>query len=183
MQPTSQTTFFKRRNFSKYENRNKNQGSTLLEVLVAMLLLTFVMLYLANVVLHATSASHNNTRQIQAQYLLNDLISLLSSNDDAINNYAHQLTSAASLSSSVAAAGSLVDCNISHCEPDIVAKYQLANWQQQLHQLPNGASKLNVTSNKATASLYWSELGQIEKYAECPSKTNNYYCLSLDYEY
>lgn len=149
-------------------NRARRHGFTLIEVLVALLVLSIGLLGLA--ALQTTSLKFNTDSYLrtQATLLAYDIIDRMRSNTTGLyaGNY-DAATSAAATAKITAynackAAGCQCDASTANCSTSSLATYDLGKWYDKIGaSLPEGSTNLatisRTTANKVTITLQWKE--------------------------
>ncbi|MEM7401625.1 MAG: type IV pilus modification protein PilV [Pseudomonadota bacterium] len=119
-----------------------NNGFTLMEVLVALAVLSIGLLGMAGMQLFSMKSSHNAYLQSQASYFAYDLIDKMRANPIGFDggNYDSTFTSIPASPS---------DCQGTTCTPTELASYDLAQWKCSLGSYENDSAcdpPLNMTS-------------------------------------
>jgi type IV pilus assembly protein PilV len=135
--------------------RRKNRGFTLLEILVALLVLSIGLLGLAGLQTFSLRNNHSAFLRSQAVVLAYDALDRLRSNRDQAmlgtgSAYNTSYSEAASSYSSTGCA--------SNCTSSAVATYDLAAWKADVERLPAGQAQISIdANNKATVQVQWSD--------------------------
>ena len=135
--------------------RRTNRGFTLLEILVALLVLSIGLLGLAGLQTFSLRNNHSAFLRSQAVVLAYDALDRMRSNRDQ----AMLGTGSAYNSTYSQAAGSYsaTDCS-SNCTSSALATYDLAAWKAEVERLPAGAARISIDSNnKARVEVQWSD--------------------------
>ncbi len=130
--------------------RAQQQGFTLLEVLISMVILSIGLLGVAG--MQANSLRNNNNAFIktQASNLASDLADRIRANKSAKDNYTFNTDDDDTVDPGCISAG---------CEPGQMAAYDIATWSEQLTSLlPGGLGIVSVADNTATIKILWSDL-------------------------
>jgi type IV pilus assembly protein PilV len=132
-------------------------GLSLIEVLIALLIVTVGLLGMAG--LQAMSLKNNSSayHRTQANALAYDILDAMRSNRDTAINGGYTLTFS----------GKDEQCDPSNS--DTLAKNDLTNWCSSLWQLlPSGVGAVNCASEVCTATVRWNDLrdtgGDVTKY-------------------
>ncbi len=151
---------------------HRTNGFTLIEVMVAVLVLSIGLLGIAS--LQATSLRNNNdaSMQTRASYMASDMADRMRANAASVNAYP-----AATL-----ATPAVGDCTTASCTPTQMVDNDVAEWNQQLAQtLPAGQG--TVTSPGAglfTITVLWDEARSGVTGTGCdPDVQNDLRCLSI----
>lgn len=134
------------------------RGSSLIEVLVAMLLLSFSVLAMTSLQAHALQHSHSTDSRARATLLGHDLADRMRSNVPADGDWrAYELTALATTSDH--SEGLPSDCTGSTpCTFTEMAAADLSGWQQQLTQsLPNGRGYVRPVGKQADIWVLWED--------------------------
>lgn len=148
---------------------NKDKGFTLMEVLVALAVLSIGLLGMAGMQLYSMKSSHNAYLQSQASYFAYDLIDKMQANPAGFSNgdYDTTLTNIP---------GSFINCQSSSatCAPNELAEFELTQWKCSLGSfssgapcttaplnmisvLPNGDGEVIRNGNDVTVTVQWQE--------------------------
>jgi type IV pilus assembly protein PilV len=123
------------------------KGFTLVELMVAILVLAIGLLGLAALQVVGLSSNHNAYLRTQATFLAQDMADRMRNNR-------------ASLAAYVGAAAGATDCSSSTCTSAQMVGYDIAQWNAALAtQLPGGVGTVTVTVNGAVYRIrvIWSE--------------------------
>lgn len=149
---------------------NRNNGFTLMEVLVALAVLSIGLLGMAGMQLFSMKSSHNAYLQSQATFFAYDLIDKMRANPVGFNNGNYDTTISA-------IPGSFTNCqtNTATCTPDQLATFELVQWKCGLGAyvnntaciaplnlnsvLPNGDGVINRVGEDVTVTVQWQEGG------------------------
>ncbi|MFK7814876.1 MAG: type IV pilus modification protein PilV [Gammaproteobacteria bacterium] len=145
---------------------NKHTGFTLMEVLVALAVLSIGLLGMAGMQLFSLKSSHDAYKRTQATLFAYDLIEKMRANrDEALSGgYDSALN---------AIPATVPNCQISNCSTTQVANYELAEWKCGLGSytgnvscaaplnatpiLPNGDGSVDRNGNVFTITITWDE--------------------------
>jgi len=112
----------------------KAAGFTLLEVMVALLILSVGLLGLAGLQIAGLRSNQNSYYRLQATLLAQDLTERMRANMVGARLGAYDAASAD---------GSNVDCTSTVCTPERMAGYDLAQWREDVaRQLPAGTGEI-----------------------------------------
>ena len=115
--------------------KNEQQGFTLLEVLVAIVVFSFGLLGLAGMMTISVRNNHNGYLRTQANFFAENMADRMRANPAAVWNgtYAGQ-----------AAAGGTVCTLANPCDFDTLAAYDMEQWARSIaNTLPNGVGTIN----------------------------------------
>ncbi|MBT8087038.1 MAG: type IV pilus modification protein PilV [Gammaproteobacteria bacterium] len=129
--------------------RRRQQGFTLIEVLVALLILSFGLLGIANLQLGGVSKSRNSFERSQAILLANEIVERIRANAPGAAGGGYDLASGDTAPTpSSNCLGTSADCS-----PAELAAADLANWQQRVEDLLVGTDTvIQVTVNGGVAT-------------------------------
>ncbi|MEW9573124.1 type IV pilus modification protein PilV [Rhodanobacter sp. Si-c] len=123
------------------KTKHPNHGFSLIEVMVAVLIVTLGLLGIAGTLLTATrSASSSYLRQNAVQYAY-DIVDRMRANAASVN-------AGGPYTASMAAPGTAPspDCTTSSCTSAEMAAWDVWEWQSLLRNLPNGQGSITLTS-------------------------------------
>ena len=122
------------------------KGFTLIEVLVAMLILSISLLGMAGLQIMSLQSSGSSLSRSQATMLAYDLAERMRRNSDQsgfyVNNLDQTITSP--------------DCLSTGCSPEELAREDIIQWQTSLQDI-NGAATIASVDNEITLEISWSE--------------------------
>lgn len=124
--------------------RNKQTGIGLLEVLVALVLLSIAILGYTAMQLKATNISLESDHNMHAVALARDLHERMRVNREGLNEFANGYTG-------LAAGGTLQSCRTTACTPANLAKFDFAAVQTNAEQLGMSLAVRACPSSAATA--------------------------------
>ena len=135
--------------------RRNHRGFTLLEILVALLVLSIGLLGLAGLQTFSLRNNHSAFLRSQAVVLAYDALDRMRSNRDQ----AMLGTGSAYNTSYSQAAGSYSSTGCSsNCTSSDLATYDLAAWKDDVARLPGGQAQISIdANNKATVRVRWSD--------------------------
>jgi len=161
-------------NKNQFQNRNKQSGFSLIEVLVALLVLSIGLLGLA--ALQTTSLQYNTDSytRTQATLLAYDIIDRMRSNATGFTggdyDVADETAAANVVSTYNGCKGSSCACATTTCDAATLATYDLGQWYDRMGQLlpeSTSAAKLakverdavttSPTYNRVTITIRWKE--------------------------
>ena len=128
----------------------RNKGFTLLEILVALLVLSIGLLGLAGLQTFSLRNNHSALLRSQAVVLAYDALDRMRANRD------QAMLGAGSVYNS-APPSSAPNCS-SNCSSADLAKYDLVTWTEEVARLPAGQGQISIdANNKATVEVEWSD--------------------------
>jgi type IV pilus assembly protein PilV len=121
--------------------KKSEQGFTLLEVLVAVLVFSFGLLGIAGMMTISVRNNHNGYLRSQANFLAENMLDRMRANPTAVWNGWYNGT----------AAVTSVDCTLTNpCDYQDLATQDVSLWAQSLQvALPNGTGDVNCVNNSA----------------------------------
>ena len=137
----------------------KQHGFSLIEVLIALLVVSFGLLGVANLQMTGISQSRSGFERSQAALLANELVERIRANLPAAANGNYNLASGAAAPTPTSNCIG-VDAN---CSPADMAAADLSVWQQHVEEVLNGTdAQILVTvsagvANSVTLTLDWGE--------------------------
>ena len=135
--------------------RRKTRGFTLLEILVALLVLSIGLLGLAGLQTFSLRNNHSALLRSQAVVLAYDALDRMRSNRDQAMLAAGSAYN--TTYSQAAGSYSATDCS-SNCTSSALATYDLAAWKADVARLPAGQAQISIdANNKATVQVQWSD--------------------------
>ena len=141
-------------------------GFTLMEVLIALAVLSIGLLGMAGMQLYSMKSSHNAYLQSQASYFAYDLIDKMRANPVGFNNGNYDTT----MSAGPVTAPPDCQSTTSTCSPDQLAIFELAQWKCSLGSyendsncgalsmtsiLPNGDGEVARNGDDVTVTIQW----------------------------
>ena len=133
--------------------RQRQRGFTLLEILVALLVLSIGLLGLAGLQTFSLRNNHSALLRSQAVVLAYDALDRMRSNRDQ----AMLGTGSAYNTTFSQGAGTVPNCS-SNCSSIDLADYDLATWKADVERLPAGRAQISIdANNKATVQVQWSD--------------------------
>ncbi|MDW3094943.1 MAG: type IV pilus modification protein PilV [Gammaproteobacteria bacterium] len=135
------------------KNTSNYKGFTLLEVLVALLILSIGLLGLVNLQMRGLQYSDSARQRSQATFLAYDILDRMRANKGEVDNGTYDiLISAAAPQPLVTDMCSTVTVS---CTPDKLADYDLWEWKNDLSTyLPNGNGSVRKDNTILTADVY-----------------------------
>ncbi len=155
-------------------SKNSSKGFTLMEVLVALAVLSIGMLGMAGMQLFSMKSSHNAYLQSQASFFAYDLIDKMRANPTGFDNGGYDTTY-----SSIP--GTPADCQstTATCSPLQLASFELAQWKCALGTygndtacsgtldmtsvLPNGDGRIERSGDDVTVRVRWQAGANLEE--------------------
>jgi type IV pilus assembly protein PilV len=129
----------------------RRRGFTLLEVLVALLVLSVGLLGLAGLQAHSLRNNHSAMLRSQAVALGYDMLDRMRSNRVAA------LAAGSAYESDYGDAESKPDC-ASNCSIAQIAQYDLGSWKAALSGLPGpGEGRVEIDNGRASVSIRWTD--------------------------
>ena len=129
------------------------EGFGLIEVLVAILVLSVGLLGLINLQIRGHQYSDSARQRAQATYLAYDILDRMRANKDEVDNGTYDLTLGASLSTP--SSSDMCNKTTVSCAPDKLAEFDLWEWKQDLStHLPNGDASIRKNNLIATTDIY-----------------------------
>lgn len=126
----------------------ENRGFTLVEVLVALVILSIGLLGVAGMQIKSMTGNHNAFLRSQAQLYANEMLEMMRANYTAATNGDYNIT--------------LTAANPTLSAPPTVAEQDLIEWRQAItgatnvaSGLPGGQGGVNVVSNAASGENSW----------------------------
>ncbi len=143
----------------------KSKGFSLLEVLITMVVLAFGMLGVAKLQLTSLRDVQNARYISQANLLVQNMAEHIAANSQALISY--QLNYQQQVNATV-------NCKVSQCSNNNLAKYDLMRWQQRITKsLPSGSGEIRINNNQAQILVYWDENRDGSSGANCPKLSAN----------
>lgn len=142
-------------------------GFTLLEILIAVLVLSIGLLGMAG--LQATSLRNNHDAFVttQATYLAHDMADRMRANRTALATY----TSLSGVSH---------DCVTASCTPTDVAENDISEWLAEVQALPSGQGNIAQAGPLFTITVMWDELRNGATGVGCdPNNPTDLRCVSI----
>ena len=144
-------------------NRNPQSGFTMVEVMVALIVLTIGLLGIAALYLDSLQAGRTAIYRTQAVTLAADLADRIRMNRTALAAYGAQFTDTGTETAACQTTGGCTDAEL--------ASDDVFHWKEQLAQvLPGGEGQVAVTLPPATGepasyviTVQWSEVGEAAK--------------------
>lgn len=121
-------------------------GFTLLEVLVALVVLSIGLLGLSGLQTTGLRGSHSAMLRSEATILANDILDRMRANRGAALAGTYNISFGATASSAA--------CSV-NCTPAQVAAADLFQWRSYIERLPGGQGQVSVASGVATISVQW----------------------------
>ena len=132
--------------------RRRVRGFTLLEILVALLVLSVGLLGLAGLQTFSLRNNHSAFLRSQAIVLAYDALDRIRSNRDQA-----LLGTGSAYNATYSDSPGAVDCS-SNCTSSRIAQYDLAAWKADVARLPGGQARIAIdANNKVTVQVRWSD--------------------------
>lgn len=144
---------------------NKSCGFTLVEVLVALVILSIGLLSMATLMMTSLQSSQDAYLRSQASLLTYDIVERMRANyTEATTTDAYVLTKGASASSNP-------DCKTSGCNSSAQAQQDLYDWRKSLtDSIPGADARIaRANLNQYTVEIFWEESGQKLGTSSAPS--------------
>ena len=147
------------------------QGFTLIEVLVALLVLSVGLLGLASLQANGLRMNYSAYTRTQAVLLANDISDKMRANPTQI---------AAGKFNNVTGPSANPDCVNSACAPDEIADYDISNWYLGMQQeLPNGTGTITRNGILFTITVMWDDERNGAAGTGCnPNNINDMLCFT-----
>ncbi|HHH44346.1 MAG TPA: type IV pilus modification protein PilV [Gammaproteobacteria bacterium] len=146
-------------------------GFTLIEVMVAVLILSIGLLGIAS--LQATSLRNNNdaSMQTRAAYIASDMAERMRANSGSATSYVGAPSSSPPPN----------DCVVTSCSPVDMVAYDMAEWNQLLSTLPKGQGVItDAGSGLFTITVRWDEARNDASGTGCdPDNSADLRCLII----
>jgi len=165
--------------------RTQQKGFTLLEVLIAMVVLSIGLLGVAGMQANSLRNNHNAFIKTQASNLAADLADRMRANKSVKDNYVFDTDDGVTAAPTCISTG---------CTPAQMATYDIAMWSDQFTRdekpiLPDGRGVTSINGNTVTINILWTDLqygtGQTidDPNANCPDtiKAANTACFSMSF--
>ncbi len=163
------------------------RGFTLLEVLVAMVVLSLGAMGVMSLVLHAQQANEQALQRGRATLLVNDMLERMRANAtrEAMTIYNVGESAHAPIGDQQQQRGG--DCRQTHCDSQALARFDLADWEHQIMQaqgeqrrldgLPQAHACIAVTTQAqrfdVTVTLAWRGTGQGDSAENSPCASDD----------
>jgi len=130
--------------------RKQIAGFTLLEVLIALLVLSIGMLGVAGMQISSLKASQNTFYRSQGNMLAYEMMDRISVNAASVASYGGVNTTSNNYSST--------NCETSACVAAAIAAFDIAQWEINLASaLPSGNGSIAVAAGLVTVTVRWDE--------------------------
>lgn len=126
------------------------RGFTLLEVLVALLVLSIGLLGLAGLQTFSLRNNHSAFLRSQAVALAYDAI------DRMRSNRAEALSAGSIFNTAFADTETTPPCT-SNCSVDNIAQHHVGEWKSEVARLPAGQGRIVIASGRATVQVRWTD--------------------------
>lgn len=133
----------------------KNSGFTLIEVLIAMLILALGLLGMAGLQMTGLRNNLSSYQRSQATLLSYDMADRMRANIADAQLYSDSIY----ITSSVSGASEQTSCTVATvgCNPALMAQHDLFEWGQRLGNLPDGTGTITVAGSFYTITVTWRE--------------------------
>lgn len=132
-----------------------HSGFTLLEILVALVVLAIGLLGAAGVMLNSTRMASSSYLNAAAQQFAYEITDKMRANQTGLQSGGYALASGASATYST-------DCSQNTCSAADMAKYDLALWLAEVQTLPNGAGTITTSASgsvtNVTVNISWGDV-------------------------
>ncbi len=149
------------------------RGSSLVEVLVAMLLMSFGVLAMTTLQAHAVQHSHTTDTRARATLLGHDLADRMRTNVSPTADWsAYELTALANSPTGTATPSNTACEGSLPCTFTDMAAYDLTRWQQQLaRSLPHGRGHVRSVGSQADIWVLWDDPDEAgaQAHDRCPA--------------
>lgn len=150
--------------------RRRQQGFSLIEVLVALLVLAIGLLGLAMLQGQGLKFNTHAYSRSQATTLAYDILDRMRANPDGVGNGFYDVPSQsaaeAAISAFAACKANACNCALNTCDAANLAKYDLGLWyEMQADLLPQATGNLSTITrngNEVTVTLHWLENGVVK---------------------
>lgn len=138
------------------QRQRKQDGFTLLEVLIALLVLSIGLLGLASLQTVGLRSNQMATMRTQATHRAYDISDRMRANQSGVaaQNYVQSVTA-------VVPTGTIVDCATTVCTPAEMATFDVAAWMTEVIRLPGGRGRITRDATgtlvKHTVTIFWDE--------------------------
>ncbi|MEE9358331.1 MAG: type IV pilus modification protein PilV [Sedimenticolaceae bacterium] len=137
------------------------KGFTLLEVLIAALVLSLGLLGTAGMQIISLKNTNSAYQRAQATQLAYDIIDRMRANRDEAEKSDSKSKYAIAYGGKTYAASSLPDCETKNCDSGTMAGYDVANWKVALAAtLPSGDGSVSIdtASKMVTVDIRWDDV-------------------------
>lgn len=142
---------------------NRNQGFTLLEVLISMLILTIGLLGMAALMMSSLQANQGAALRSTATILSYDIADRMRSNVDTVATRAYPNTDPAD--------AVMPDCHTDPlgCGPTDRVQEDLAQWNANLQAIPGSTGLITrINDNNYCIAIFWTEPAEADALASSP---------------
>ncbi|MEJ2441164.1 MAG: type IV pilus modification protein PilV [Gammaproteobacteria bacterium] len=139
---------------------SRQQGFTLLEVMVALVIFSIGLLGLADLQIKAVDYNNGAYQRSQASFLISDIMDRMRANKDTALNGGYDLTSSKSYSQSASCDGTSANC-----QPGTQAIADLSEWKQALKVLPGGDGSITRNTNSGPIPVFIVKVTWNDKYS------------------
>ena len=149
--------------------RNKQQGFTLLEVLIALLVLSIGLLGLAALQTTGLRSNEMASMRTSSTMLAYDISDRMRANPQGTIDSDYVIGTGA-------VSGTPPDCTSSDCTTAQMATFDLSQWKTAIAQLPGGLGEITQTAGPPlshTITVRWDENRTGASGTKCPPETSN----------
>jgi type IV pilus assembly protein PilV len=128
---------------------SRQQGFTLLEVMVALVIFSIGLLGLADLQIKSVDYNNGAYQRSQASFLISDIMDRMRANKDTALNGGYDLTSSNGYSQSASCDGTSANC-----QPGTQAIADLSEWKQALKVLPGGDGSIKRDTSNGPIPIF-----------------------------
>lgn len=151
--------------------RKNTPGFSLIELLIALAIFSYVFLGIAKLQLLLAHKSKNSEQTLHAANIAQNLMNRIDRNQVAIDEYIRLASTNITTTN---------NCSLSSCDPLAHAKQDLFQVQQELLQLPFSSLNIQHTSQTTSVQVFWHTNPVVGANKNCPRQTDiDYQCFSL----
>ena len=134
----------------------KQKGSSMIEILVALVVLTIGLLGIAGMQILSLKNANNAEHRYRASMIAYDMMERMRSNIPGVTADKYSAISVGSADSADSAEESVSDCS-SLCTSSKLAAYDVDMWKQKIADLPNGTGKVIENAAGFEITVAWQE--------------------------
>jgi type IV pilus assembly protein PilV len=136
----------------------KASGFSLVEVLVALLVLSIGLLGLATLQTFGLKYNQQSYQRTQAVYQAYDIVDRIRANPTGKTNTCYDSVAAGATAVTGTCAGTFKDCESSSCTPNELANYDINKWNTaNQNLLSQGRGAISTSNNRRTVTISWIE--------------------------